>query len=251
METALFVIFKTAKKHNMHDKSDKELNDSAPLFREVVLTEDGSTSLQIPGMNEMYHSRKGAIKESQHVYIEYGLFKCNKKNINVLEIGMGTGLNVVLTLLAAKSHRLNVFYQSLEPYPLTSSEAKQLNFHELLEVDQPTVLQMHSSDFDMEVTINESFTLIKNRIKLEDFETEKRYDVVYFDAFAPSKQANPWQLSNIRKCYDLMNPGGILVTYCSQGQFKRNLAAVGFEVTNPKGPMGKREITVAYKTKDF
>ncbi len=231
----------------MHDKSDKELNDSTPLFREIVLTEDGSTSLKIPGMNEMYHSRKGAIKESQHVYIERGLLKQLKKDLRVLEIGMGTGLNVTLTILAARANGLNVFYESLEPYPLTMDEAEQLNFHEILDIDHRIILDMHNLDFDQAHELDENLTLIKNRLKLEDFVTNQSYDVIYFDAFAPGKQANPWQLSNIQKCYDVLQPGGVLTTYCSQGQFKRNLATVGFEVTNPEGPMGKREITVAFK----
>lgn len=44
-----------------------------------------------------------------------------------------------------------------------------------------------------------------------------------------------------------MNHGGVLITYCAQGQFKRDLKSVGFEVICPPGPMGKREITLAIK----
>ncbi|MBO6515467.1 MAG: tRNA (5-methylaminomethyl-2-thiouridine)(34)-methyltransferase MnmD [Bacteroidia bacterium] len=232
----------------MNEKSGKAFNDSDHLDRHLVFTDDGSTSLEIPGMSEMYHSRKGAIKESQHVYIEHGLHHADNKSIQILEIGMGTGLNVFLTYLdLVKSSGRTCCYHSLEPYPLNEQEWSKLNYHTLLNADGKLLEKIHSSAWDTEVELNEHFVLVKYRDWLENFEPAVLYDVIYFDAFAPNKQQNPWQLSNVQKCYDALNKGGVLVTYCSQGKFKRNLQAVGFNVTNPEGPMGKREITVAFK----
>ena len=36
----------------------------------IELTADGSATLFLPGLNEHYHSVKGALAESLHVYIE-------------------------------------------------------------------------------------------------------------------------------------------------------------------------------------
>lgn len=229
----------------MNDKWD---TSSKVLSRRIVTTEDGSTLIEIPEMNEMYHSRKGAIKESQFVYIDHGYNLCTSSPINVLEIGMGTGLNVLLTLIESKRQQRTTYFHTLEPYPLNTNEWAQLNFEKHLSIAKETLQLIHETKSDEELEINEYFKFQLSKTKLELCQlNNNQYDVVYFDAFAPNKQANPWQLDNIQKVYDCLRPGGILTTYCAQGQFKRNLLQVGFSVTNPEGPMGKREITVAYK----
>jgi tRNA U34 5-methylaminomethyl-2-thiouridine-forming methyltransferase MnmC len=45
-----------------------------------------------------------------------------------------------------------------------------------------------------------------------------------------------------------LRPGGVLVTYCAQGQFKRNLKSLGFCVEALPGPPGKFEMVRATKT---
>lgn len=227
--------------------SENSGRSSKVLKRHIVTTEDGSSSFEIPEMNEMYHSRKGAIKESQHVYIDHGFCQSNANPINVLEIGMGTGLNVLLTLIAAKDDQRKTTYHTLEPYPLQSNEWQQLNFDQYLPLQREAIATLHSAVHGQSVWLNDVFECVVYHQKLEEVMLEGSYDVVYFDAFAPNKQANPWSLPNLEKVYNYLKPDGLLTTYCSQGQFKRNLASVGFQVTNPEGPMGKREITVAYK----
>jgi tRNA U34 5-methylaminomethyl-2-thiouridine-forming methyltransferase MnmC len=44
-----------------------------------------------------------------------------------------------------------------------------------------------------------------------------------------------------------MNPGGILVTYSAQGQFKRDLKKIGFDVEVLSGPPGKKEMVRAIR----
>ena len=64
-------------------------------------TTTGEYTLYIPSMDETYHSRNGAISESRHVFLQEGM---NKKvgNLRILEIGLGTGLNAVLTAIEAE-----------------------------------------------------------------------------------------------------------------------------------------------------
>ena len=228
----------------MTDKSGK---DSAPLERHVVLTDDGSSSIVIPEMDEMYHSRKGAIRESQFVYIDHGLLLHPSKNLRVLEVGMGTGLNALLTYQASRKHQLQIEYHTLEPYPLTEGEWKSLNYADGEEGRSDAFTRIHESDWNTRTTLDENLSLLKLNTTLEHVQLSGPYDVVYFDAFAPNKQASPWHIDNLRKCFEAMAPDSILTTYCAQGQFKRNLKSVGFRLTHPEGPMGKREITVAYK----
>ncbi|MBK6338506.1 MAG: hypothetical protein IPF63_02630 [Bacteroidetes bacterium] len=71
---------------------------------------------------------------------------------------------------------------------------------------------------------------------------------MYFDAFAPEIQPELWSLLLFQKIYDAMEYGGMLLTYCAKGQFKRDLRSVGFTVEGLPGPPGKREITRATKS---
>lgn len=219
---------------------------SNPYKRHIVVTDDGSTSLDIPEMNEMYHSRKGARTESQHVYIDNGLKNADSNSISVLEVGLGTGLNAILSFYHALEQDLSMRYVALEPFPLSLQESELLTFN-VGEKDREWIDVIHCSPSQEDIIIQDQISFRKEQVRLELFETLEQFDVIYFDAFAPNKQSSPWVLSNIQKCYSLLNPGGCLTTYCAQGQFKRNLLEVGFQVTNPEGPMGKREITVAYK----
>jgi tRNA U34 5-methylaminomethyl-2-thiouridine-forming methyltransferase MnmC len=71
------------------------------------------------------------------------------------------------------------------------------------------------------------------------------YDLIYYDAFAPSKQSEMWTSEILRKVTSVLAPGGLLVTYCAKGQVKRDLAALGLTVETLPGPPGKKEMTRA------
>lgn len=69
------------------------------MKREIITTADGSKTIHLPELNENYHSHHGALQEAKHVFIQHGLdFLKEKKALNILEIGFGTGLNALLTL---------------------------------------------------------------------------------------------------------------------------------------------------------
>ena len=73
------------------------------------------------------------------------------------------------------------------------------------------------------------------------------YDLVYFDAFAPNKQAELWELPVLQKVAELMAPGAVFVTYSAKGQLKRDLKATGLTVETLDGPPGKAEMVRATK----
>ena len=98
------------------------------LQTKLIITEDGSHSLYVPLLDEHYHSTHGAIQESQHVYINTGLNACKLEQLNILEIGFGTGLNAFLTLLESKKTDKQIHYTSLELYPLDIKSVQQLNY---------------------------------------------------------------------------------------------------------------------------
>jgi len=216
------------------------------MKKELIITKDGSHSLFVPELNENYHSVHGAIEEALHVFIKNGIHYHSKQNLNILEIGFGTGLNAFLTSENKKGKTVN--YTALEPYPVTEELYTKLNFFKLRNSDGETFLKLHQSDWKKEIEISNDFTLFKSEESVQDFTTNKKFDIIYFDAFSPETQTEMWTKDVFIKCYNLLNKEGFLVTYCAKGVVKRTMKTVGFEVIALDGPPGKRQMTRANKT---
>lgn len=214
-------------------------------------TADGSHSLFSEQYGVSYHSKYGAIQETQHVFINAALrFKAVvQKEISILEIGFGTGLNAYMTLLEAAKRDLAIQYTAIEAYPISLQQATALNYATLLndEASQAHFLQLHFSDWATNLPITEQFQFIKQQIKFEAIDYENQFDIIYFDAFAPNSQPELWEAEVLGTMYKSLKEEGVLVTYCAKGVVKRTLKAVGFQIEALKGPPGKREMTRAIK----
>tara|TARA_B100001989_G_C24495583_1_gene441973 strand:+ start:162 stop:881 length:720 start_codon:yes stop_codon:yes gene_type:complete len=224
---------------NLTKKNDK-------INRKLHITKDGSHTIFLEEMNEHYHSKKGAISESKYVFIKNGFSQLKKNYVKILEVGMGTGLNILLTLLNSNKN-LKIYYHALEPYPIDESLQKKLNYCQFLNIDDEILKKIHVSVWDKKIKLNENFIFCKEKIKIENFMSKEFFDLIYFDAFAPSKQKNIWDFKIIKYCYDILNKDGIIVTYSSSGDFKRNLKKIGFEISVLEGALGKREMIRAKK----
>lgn len=239
----------------MPQKSDfialnKNINSSTQLTH--FLTADGSSSLKLNGLDEQYHSVNGAMQESSIVYIQNGLHHLKSKNINVLEVGFGTGLNCLLSFHSNLLNQIPSFieYTALEPFPIQNELIEKLNYPKMLGMEvMPAIFKkMHLSKEDEKniITPHFSFTLSKSTVQTYQGK-EASYDLIYFDAFGPNIQPEMWTIEIFRKMYALLKEDGILVTYCAKGEVKRMLKSVGFKVENLPGPPGKREVTRAVK----
>lgn len=219
------------------------------MKRELRQTADGSSTLFVQELQEHYHSINGAFQESRHIFIGYGLNSTEKAQLRILEVGFGTGLNAWLTALAAKSSNKNVTYLALEKFPLTHEEIDLLNYPELADSSFSAELfqAIHDAEWEKEIALTPHFTLQKMENDALSFASSQTFDIIYFDAFAPAVQPELWTEEMFRKMHNALNPGGILVTYCAQGQVKRNMKSVGFRIERLPGPAGKREITRAVK----
>ncbi|MDR0733249.1 MAG: tRNA (5-methylaminomethyl-2-thiouridine)(34)-methyltransferase MnmD [Dysgonamonadaceae bacterium] len=202
----------------------------------IQTTADGSPTLFLPEMDEHYHSINGAIGESKHVYIEAGFKQCRKAEIHVLEMGFGTGLNVLLTALEAKNQKVKVFYTGLEKFPLPPEITDRLNYSE-------TALfqSIHRAEWGKFEPVSPYLHLKKIKTDFKDFNFPDRYDIVYYDAFAPNKQPDAWSPELFGKIFSAMNRGGIITTYCAKGSVRRMMQQAGFTVERMPGPPGKRE----------
>jgi tRNA U34 5-methylaminomethyl-2-thiouridine-forming methyltransferase MnmC len=206
---------------------------------EIQTTADGSHTLFLPEMNEHYHSVNGAIQESKHVYINAGFMQCRKPEIRVLEMGFGTGLNALLTALEAENQKNKVFYTGLEKYPLPSEIIGRMNYSEV----NPLLFQaICHAGWGKSESIHPYFYLEKIQTGFRDFDFPDKYDVVYYDAFAPDKQPDAWSSEIFGKIFSAMNPDGVLTTYCAKGSIRRWMQHAGFSVERIPGPAGKREM---------
>ncbi|RLD65158.1 MAG: SAM-dependent methyltransferase [Bacteroidetes bacterium] len=215
----------------------------------IIITEDGSHTVLDSRIAETYHSENGAINESQHVFIQNGLSQIEKDEINILEIGFGTGLNALLTCQFAIEHKKKINYLAIEKFPLKQEIIQQLNYPEKLNIDKEVFLNLHSSEWNKLQNLNLSFGLNKQHFDLldYDFSKQKNIDLVYFDAFSPSKQPELWTANIFEQLYRTMSNGGLLTTYSSAGIVKRALRAVGFNVKRKPGPKGKFHMLNAFK----
>ena len=211
------------------------------------ITEDGSTTLYRPDLDEHYHSIHGAIQESMHVFIEAGLNKCKSDSLKILEIGFGTGLNALLTML--NSDRKQIVYHSIEKYPLEKNIVDKLNFPDIINssVSANWFKKIHETQWNTEYEIEPWFKLKKMETDLLEHVFETGYDLVYFDAFAPEKQPELWNIEIFQKIFDSMSENAILTTYCAKGSVRRAMLSCGFKVERIPGPKGKREMMRAIK----
>ena len=214
---------------------------------EFETTDDGSHTLFIPELNEHYHSTNGAIQEANHVFIDTALGHCTKREINVLEIGFGTGLNAFMTMLKADNSNIKIHYTTLELYPITISDSEELNYADIIDKSKKDLFnKLHTVDWEKTNVITPNFSIHK---KQSDFSQpaalmfqNNKFDVVYFDAFGPDKQPEMWQGKLFEKIYLSMAPGGILTTYSAKGAIRRLLQSIGFKMERLPGPPGKREM---------
>ena len=219
----------------------------------IIKTDDGSDTLYNKKLDETYHSLHGSVTESKHVYINAGLSSVIDENskgpISILEVGLGTGLNLLLTLKFAKKNDLKIQYHAIEPFPLDNSILKKLDFNNKLEgFDKKIYEKIHHPKNLEPVKLSEHISFTKSITRLEQISFEKeKYDLVFFDAFAPSKQPDIWSKENFKLIKDAMKTSGVLVTYSSSGKLKKILEDLKFNIEILQGPKGKKEMTRATK----
>ncbi len=220
-------------------------------MRTIIETQDGSHSIMAEEFGVSYHSKYGAVQETEHVFINAGLRHqaSSKKELSILGIGFGTGLNALMTCLEAEKMGLTIHYTAVEAYPIPPELAEQLNYAELINVEKTGNIfrQLHQCDWEIPINIEPHFILTKRKQTFQDIADLDAYDIIYFDAFAPNAQPELWEAPIMQTMYDALKAGGVMTTYCAKGVVKRTMKAVGFTIEALPGPPGKREMTRAVK----
>lgn len=255
------------------------------LKREIVITSDGSSTLRLADAGECYHSVNGALSESLHIFIKNGLERflngpdnndssdrSNIRRVRILEAGLGTGLNALLTCRFADDYNaaiavdeaiaatpaLFVDYIAIEKFPVIREELETLNYGDIIGDESGKILEsIHSATWGEAVEITPFFRITKLECGIESLSgntlpfSADKVDIVYFDAFSPNIQPELWSREIFEGLYKMMSDRSLLITYSSRGSVKSALREAGFSVKRLKGPAGKRHITLAERSGTF
>jgi tRNA U34 5-methylaminomethyl-2-thiouridine-forming methyltransferase MnmC len=231
---------------------------------EIVKTTDGSNTIFNAEIGEHYHSTHGALQESKHVFVNSGLqYFLNDKQapsksppvgetlknvISILEVGFGTGLNFLLSADFCSTKDIKLDYKGIEAYPLDLDMISKTGYDQYT---SPGIWQEFIVNYrDLlisQIQLNTHCKLQIANCKLADFQSEKQYDIIYFDAFASARQPEMWDEAAIAHTVQFLKPGGVFVTYAITGNLKRALKALGCKVEKAPGAPGKREMLRAVK----
>lgn len=219
------------------------------MKRKIIVTGDGSKTIQIEDWNEQYHSKHGAVQEAYHVFVKHGLQLFANTEIDLLEIGFGTGLNALITYLEAPKQNLKINYTGVEAYPVEMNEVAQLDYCQQLGAEEleSVFQQMHQLPWESPSDISHFFSLHKQQKDFKEVSDTNQFNLIYFDAFGARVQPDLWTEEIFAIMYSALQQGGVLVTYAAKGSVRRAMQAVGFTVERLPGPPGKREMLRAIK----
>lgn len=220
------------------------------MKREIITTKDGSTTIYFPEINETYHSKFGAILESKHVFINMGLkLFTDKKELSVLEIGFGTGLNALLTLIESTASQQIINYVGVDAYPVAQAEIEQMNFAKELQISIEKLVydDLHACSWNTKHQITTHFSITKRQQFFQAVDDRNAFDLIYFDAFGFRIEPEIWSKEIFQKMYNALKSNGVLVTYACRSSVKNDMLAIGFKIEKLPGAPGKREMLRATK----
>ena len=219
---------------------------------ELVTTGDGSKTIFNNEVGENYHSKHGALQESRHVFLNAGLVHFladkNVSEVSVLEVGFGTGLNFLLSADYCTINKIKLHYTGIEAYPLSQELIGQTGYDQyIFPLVWDRFIKHYHDSLKLPVNITPFCELQTANCKLLDYDSNKQYDVIYFDAFAAAYQPEMWNEAAVSHTIQFLKPGGVFVTYAITGNLKRMLKLLGLKIEKAPGAPGKREMLRAIK----
>lgn len=223
-------------------------------------TRDGSSTLYSPQFEQPYHSRGGAVAESRYVFFETtGLIEKLQSNqtLSILEIGFGSGLNLVLLLdyLEQTGSQTNVTFTTVEAFPVDPETAENLNFGDELSrvnynnilIDIFSNLQPGWNTFTIEnqVEVNFFYGMFDEMTFPKKQSNHQPFDLVFHDPFSPESNPAGWTPELFKNIAGHSSPEVLLSTYSAASSARSAMSVAGWFVARSPGALGKREMTVA------
>ena len=193
--------------------------------------------------DDPYFSIADGLAETGHVFLagnDLPARFCN--GFHVAELGFGTGLNLLATLLAFEGQRLH--YTSFEGWPMTAHDmARALAaFPEAAAVAGPLLDQWATGARRFQLGTVEVQVIIGD-VQTTLAEWPGQADAWYLDGFSPAKNPEMWSPEVMAEVGRHTASGGTFATYTAAGHVRASLTAAGFQVERVAGHGTKRHMT--------
>ncbi|MFV0244004.1 MAG: tRNA (5-methylaminomethyl-2-thiouridine)(34)-methyltransferase MnmD [Qingshengfaniella sp.] len=195
-----------------------------------------------------FYSFDNGLEESRHVFLSGNrLPERFVPGFHIAELGFGTGLNLLATLLAWRQARPGgkLRFTSFEAYPLSVSEMETAlaAFPETAEIAAPLIHAWRKGRTRFE-TEECSVTVILGDARQELPDWDGQADAWFLDGFAPARNPELWEADLMVELARHTRPGGTCATYTAAGQVRRGLDEAGFDVSRVPGFGRKRHMTI-------
>lgn len=214
-------------------------------MQNLLKTKDGSFSLYSDKYGDFYHSTKdGAILETlyKHIIPTFA-FVCDSPNhkdlaknpIKILDICFGLGYNALFSLAYAKKCGIAVKIYSVELHLLES--LRDFAYPKILSHYLP-LREILDSLFLREAWESENLSLYLHKgdakIYLQNLANtaQNTFDIIYQDAFSPTKNAELWDKTHFQNLHALLKNDCVISTYSSNKKIREICQNIGFEIYN-------------------
>lgn len=192
--------------------------------------------------DDPYFSLANGLSETRHVFLAGNDLPCRlRPGFHIAELGFGTGLNLLATLLAVGDTPIR--FTSFEAYPMAAPDiARALEaFPEAAAVAGPFLTRwaqgarkFQLGPIAVEVIVGDA------RETLPAW--QGRADAWFLDGFSPAKNPELWNEELMAEVGRHTANGGSFATYTAAGFVRRGLQAAGFAVERRKGHGHKRHM---------
>lgn len=197
--------------------------------------------------DDPYFSLGNGLAETRHVFLAgNGLPGRFRDGFRIAELGFGTGLNLVATLIAWERAALpgRLLYTSFEAYPLAAADMDRAlaAFPEAHAAARPLIDAWDRGE--------RRFALGAVAVEVVEGDARAtlpgwpgRADAWFLDGFAPARNPELWGAELMAEVARHTAPGGTFATYTAAGFVRRGLQSAGFQVERVAGYGHKRHMS--------
>ncbi len=199
--------------------------------------------------DDPYFSLENGLEETRHTFLAGNDLPARlRPGFHIAELGFGTGLNMLATLIAFREAGSPgpVIFTSFEAYPMKADEmARALEAFPEAKAAAGGFLRAWAGG-DRKVELGGFHVEV---IEGDARETlpgwSGRADAWFLDGFSPAKNPELWGERLLAEVALHTAPGGTAASYTAAGFVRRGLEAAGFTVDRQPGYGRKRHMTVA------
>jgi tRNA U34 5-methylaminomethyl-2-thiouridine-forming methyltransferase MnmC len=198
--------------------------------------------------DDPYFSLAGGLAETRQVFLAGNNLPARfAPGFHIAELGFGTGLNLLATLIAWRGAGVPgvLRYTSFEAYPMAAADmARALAaFPEVASIAGPILDQWAAGRAEIALPDLRAIIIIGDATTTLPAWNDTA-DAWYLDGFSPAKNSDLWADDLLHSVAKHTKPGGTFATYTAAGHVRRALAAAGFAVERRAGFGTKRHMSI-------